>query len=71
MIYKENSTYQLDKKKILQSLSSLSGGGEVVVTPPFGFSLVPFLLRLPYGPFTHPLSRYPCIYENNFQKFLP
>ena len=41
---------------------------------PFGFSLVPvfaFLLRLPYGQFTHPLSRYPCIYEKFFQKFLP
>ena len=38
---------------------------------PFGFSLVPFLLRLPYSQFTHPLSRYPCIYEKIFQKFLP
>ena len=28
-----------------------------------------FLLRLPYGQFTHPLSRYPYIYEKNFQKF--
>ena len=26
-----------------------------------------FLQRLPYGQFTHPLSRYPCIYEKFFQ----
>ena len=42
---------------------SQEGGGGIVATPPFGFSLVPFLqlLRLPYGQFTHPLPRYPCI----------
>ena len=30
-----------------------------------------FLLRLSYGQFTHPLSRYPCIYEKKNQTFLP
>ena len=53
---------------------SQEGGGVVAAPPPFGFSLVPFLaflLRLPYGQFTHPLSRYPCICEKIFQKFLP
>ena len=28
-----------------------------------------FLLRLPFSQFTHPLFRYPCIYEKNFKIF--
>ena len=44
------------------------GGGVVAIFPRTIFA---FLLRLPYGQFTHPLSRYPCIYEKIFQKFLP
>ena len=43
------------------------GGGVVAIFPRTIFA---FLLRLPYGQFTHPLSRYPCIYEKIFQKFL-
>ena len=52
---------------------SLRRGRGGLLQPPFDFSLVLFfalLLRLPYGPFTHPLSRYPCIYEKKCQKFL-
>ena len=45
---------------VFNPLSKEGGGGWVT-----------FLLRFPYGPFTHPLSRYQGIYENNFQKFLP
>ena len=56
------------EKQLLQLTLSLRrrGGGGVVATPPFGFSpraIFVFLLRLPYGQFTHPLSRYP-----NFSK---
>ena len=42
-------------------------------TPPpfwiFPRTILTFLLRLPYVQFSHPLSRYPCIYEKKFQKF--
>ena len=30
-----------------------------------------FLLRMPFAQVTHSLSRYPCICEKSFQKFLP
>ena len=51
-------------------------GGEGCCNPPPPFRIFPrtifaFLLRLPYGQLAHPLSRHPCIYEKNFQKFLP
>ena len=52
------------------TLSLRRGGG--CCNPPFRIfprAVFAFLLRLPYGPFTHPLSRYPCICEKNFQKF--
>ena len=45
----------------------------ILLLPPFRIfprAVFAFLLRLPYGPFTHPLSRYPCIYEKIFKKFL-
>ena len=45
---------------------SLRKGGEGCCSPPFRIfprAVFAFLLRLPYGPITHPLSRYPCIYE--------
>ena len=62
---------------VLNPLSQERGGGRGAVanTPfrifPRAVFVIAFLLRLPYGPFTHPLSRYPCIYEKIFQKFLP
>ena len=46
--------------------------GELLHPPPFWIFphiIFAFLLRLPYGQFTHPLSRYPCIYDKNFKKF--
>ena len=49
-------------------------GGGGCCNPPFRIfprTIFAFMLRLPYGQFTHPLSRYPCIYEKKFQKFLP
>ena len=52
----------------------LSQEGRLLQPPPFRIfprTIFAFLLRLPYGQFTHPLSRYPCIYEKIFQKFLP
>ena len=36
--------------------------------PIFPRTIFAFLLRLPYGQFTHPLSRHPCIYEKKFSK---
>ena len=56
-------------------INSLSGGGGGggLLQPPFRIfprTIFAFLLRLPYGQFTHPLSRYPCIYAKIFQKFL-
>ena len=44
----------------------------VVATLPFQIfprTISAFLLRLTYGQFTHPMSRYPCICENFFQNF--
>ena len=42
-------------------------------TPPpfriFPHTIFAFLLRLPNGQFTHPLSRYSCIYAKNFKNF--
>ena len=70
----------LDQKRLLFSynkfiyLNTLSQEGGVVATPPFRIfprAIFAFLLRLPYSQFTHPLSRYPYIYEKIFQKFLP
>ena len=55
-------------------INPLSQEGGVVATPPFWIfprTIFAFLPRLLYGQFTHPLSRYPCIYKKNFQKFLP
>ena len=61
-------------KKQSLSLSLRRGGGGYCSPPPFRIfprTIFAFLLRLPYGQFTHPLSRYPYIYGKNFQKFLP
>ena len=55
----------------INPLSQDGGGGGVVATPSFRIfprTIFAFLQRLLYGQFTHPLSRYPCIYEKNFQK---
>ena len=52
---------------------SLRRGG-LLQPPPFRIfprAVFAFSLRLPYGPFTHPFSRYPCINEKNFQQFFP
>ena len=57
--------------KSLNTLSKEGGGGGAVPFRIFPRAVFAFLLRLPYGPFTHPLSRYLCIYKKNFQKFLP
>ena len=49
---------------------SLRRGGQLL-QPPFGIfpcTIIAFFLRLSYGQFTQPLSRYPCIYEKNFSK---
>ena len=54
------------------SLSEEEGGGLLQPPPPFQIfprTIFAFLLRLPYGQFTHPLSRYPNIYEKNFKFF--
>ena len=51
---------------------SQEGGGGVVATPSFRIfprTIFAFLLRLLDGQFTHPLSRYPCIYEKFFKNF--
>ena len=53
---------------------SLRRGGVVATHPPFRIfprTIFVFLLRLPYGQFTYPLFRYPCICEKIFQIFLP
>ena len=50
-------------------LSQEGGGGRVIATSLLDFPLVPFLLRLLFGQFTHPLSRYPCIYEKFSKTF--
>ena len=57
-------------------MNPLSQEGGLFATSPPPFQIFPrtifaFLQRLPYSQFTHPLSRYPCIYEEIFQKFLP
>ena len=54
----------------LNPLSQEEGGGGLL-QPPFQIfprNIFAFLLRLPYGQFTHPMSRYPYIYEKNFSK---
>ena len=53
---------------------SQEGGEGLLQLPPFRIfprTIVAFLLGLPYHQFTHPLSRYPCIYEKKFQNLLP
>ena len=65
------------KENIIYAVLTLSlrrGAGVVAIPLPFRIfsrAVFAFLLRLPYGPFTHLLSRYPCIFEKNVQKFLP
>ena len=56
---------------LILTLSLRRGGCCNPPFPIFPRTIFAFLLRLPYGQFTHPLSRHPCIYEKNFQKFLP
>ena len=71
-IHDKITRFWLAKSSAVNPLSQ-SGGG-VVAPPPFRIfprTIFAFLLRLPYGQFTYPLSRYPCICEKNFQKFLP
>ena len=49
---------------------SLRRGGQLL-QPPFGIfpcTIIAFFLRLSYGQFTQPLSRYPCIYEKKLFK---
>ena len=47
--------------------------GAVATPPPplriFSRTIFAFLLSLPFRQYTHPLSRYPCIYEKNFKDF--
>ena len=62
----------LERQRFCFNPLSLEGG----LLQPFPFRIFPrtifaFLLRLPYGQFNHPLSRYPCIYEKMLQQFLP
>ena len=54
---------------VINPLSQEEGGG--CCNPPFRIfpcAIFVFLLRLPYGPFTHPSSRYPYIYEKKNPK---
>ena len=53
------------EKNIVKNMLTLSGGGGDCCNPPppFGFSLVPFLLRLPFGQFPHPLKTF---FKNKF-----
>ena len=71
----ENLKMSRDLKSVAYNpLSGGGGAGGGCCNPPFRIfprTIFAFLLRLPYGQFTYPLSRYPCIYEKIFQKFLP
>ena len=67
---REFTVSSLGKRVVISPLSQEEGGG--LLQSPFRIfprTIFAFLLRLPYGQFTHPLSRYPCIYEKKFQTF--
>ena len=63
---KDHGWQSLQERRAISRLSKLC----MVCAWIFPRTIFAFLLKLPYGQFTHPLSRYPCIYEKNFQKFL-
>ena len=62
-VYSDSSTFTLSLIR--------DGVGGLQTTPlsEFPSCRFAFLLGLPFGQFTYPLSRYPCIYEKKFKTF--